>query len=66
MLHHLSGRAKAGILISVIAGMLLSALDQTIVSTAMPKILSDLKGINEISWVVAAYLIAQAVAVPKK
>lgn len=64
MLHHLSGRAKAGILISVIAGMLLSALDQTIVSTAMPKILSDLKGINEISWVVAAYLIAQAVAVP--
>ncbi len=64
MLHHLSGRAKAGILISVIAGMLLSALDQTIVSTAMPKILTDLKGFTELSWVVAAYLIAQAVAVP--
>ena len=64
MLHHLSGRAKAGILISVIAGMLLSALDQTIVSTAMPKILVDLKGFSELSWVVAAYLIAQAVAVP--
>jgi len=64
MLQHLSGRAKAGILISVIAGMLLSALDQTIVSTAMPKILADLKGFTELSWVVAAYLIAQAVAVP--
>ncbi len=64
MLQHLSGRAKAGILISVIAGMLLSALDQTIVSTAMPKILVDLKGFSELSWVVAAYLIAQAVAVP--
>ncbi len=64
MLYHLSGRAKAGILISVIAGMLLAALDQTIVSTAMPKILVDLKGFSELSWVVAAYLIAQAVAVP--
>ena len=64
MLQELSGRAKAGILISVISGMLLSALDQTIVSTAMPKILVDLKGFSELSWVVAAYLIAQAVAVP--
>lgn len=64
MLQHLSGRAKAGILISVIMGMLLSALDQTIVSTAMPSILADLKGFSELSWVVAAYLIAQAVAVP--
>ncbi|GAC1600198.1 MAG: hypothetical protein NVS3B29_00310 [Candidatus Saccharimonadales bacterium] len=44
--------------------MLLSALDQTIVSTAMPSILADLKGFSELSWVVAAYLIAQAVAVP--
>lgn len=64
MLHHLSRRAKAGILISVITGMFLSALDQTIVSTAMPKILADLQGFTELSWVVAAYLIAQAVAVP--
>jgi len=64
MLQHLSGRAKAGILISVITGMLLSALDQTIVSTAMPSILIDLKGFTELSWVIAAYLIAQAVAVP--
>lgn len=64
MLHELSRRTKIGILISVITGMLLSALDQTIVSTAMPKILVDLKGFSELSWVVAAYMIAQAVAVP--
>lgn len=64
MLHTLSRRAKIGILISVISGMFLSALDQTIVSTAMPKILADLQGFTELSWVVAAYLIAQAVAVP--
>ena len=54
MLHRLSGRAKAGILVSVIAGMLLYELDQTIVSTAMPKILVDHKGFTELSWVVAA------------
>jgi EmrB/QacA subfamily drug resistance transporter len=64
MLHHLSTRAKAGILISVIVGMFLSALDQTIVSTALPKILADLKGFTEYSWVVAAYLITQAIAAP--
>jgi EmrB/QacA subfamily drug resistance transporter len=64
LLQHLSKRAKAGILISVIAGMFLAALDQTIVGTALPKILADLKGFTEYSWVVAAYMIAQAVAAP--
>ncbi len=64
MLHQLSRRTKAGILISVITGMFLSALDQTIVGTALPKILVDLKGFTEYSWVVAGYLIAQAIAAP--
>jgi EmrB/QacA subfamily drug resistance transporter len=64
MLHELSGRAKAGILVSVMIGMFLAALDQTIVGTALPKIVADLKGLSEITWVVSAYLIAQAVSVP--
>jgi EmrB/QacA subfamily drug resistance transporter len=64
MLHELSGRAKAGVLISVMIGMFLAALDQTIVGTALPRIVADLKGLSEITWVVSAYLIAQAVAVP--
>jgi multidrug resistance protein len=64
LLHQLSGRAKAGILISIISGMFLAALDQTIVGTALPKILSELKGFTEYSWVVAAYMIAQAIAAP--
>ncbi len=64
MLHTLSKRAKAGILISVMAGMFLAALDQTIVGTALPKIVADLQGLSEITWVVSAYLIAQAVSVP--
>ena len=64
MLTELSRRSKIGILISVIVGMFLAALDQTIVGTALPKIISELHGFSEYSSVVAAYLIAQAVAVP--
>src|ERR1051325_9063433 len=44
--------------------MLLAALDQTIVSTALPKIASDFNALNELSWVVTSYLIAGAVATP--
>jgi EmrB/QacA subfamily drug resistance transporter len=64
LLQTLSKRAKIGILVSVISGMFLAALDQTIVGTALPKILSDLKGFTEYSWVVAAYMITQAIAAP--
>src|SRR5882762_2713441 len=64
MLQHLNRNAKIGILVSVMAGMFLAALDQTIVGTALPKIVADLKGLSEITWVVTAYLLAQAVSVP--
>jgi EmrB/QacA subfamily drug resistance transporter len=64
MIHTLSRPAKIGILVSVLLGMFLAALDQTIVGTALPKVVADLKGFTEYSWVVAAYLIGQAVAVP--
>jgi EmrB/QacA subfamily drug resistance transporter len=64
LLQQLSRSAKIGILVSVISGMFLAALDQTIVGTALPRILSDLKGFTEYSWVVAAYMIAQAIAAP--
>ena len=43
---------------------LLSALDQTIVATALPEIADDLKGFNNLSWVVTAYLLATTVTVP--
>ncbi|HSX00946.1 MAG TPA: MDR family MFS transporter [Candidatus Saccharimonas sp.] len=64
MLQTLSRSAKIGVLVSIISGMFLAALDQTIVGTALPHILSELKGFTEYTWVVAAYLIAQAVAAP--
>ncbi len=44
--------------------MLMAALDQTIVSTALPTIVGDLGGLKHISWVVTAYLLAQTVVTP--
>jgi EmrB/QacA subfamily drug resistance transporter len=45
-------------------GMLLAALDQTIVATALPTIVGDLGGLNHLSWVVTAYLLASTVSTP--
>ncbi|MGZ4208073.1 MAG: MDR family MFS transporter [Actinomycetota bacterium] len=45
-------------------GMLLAALDQTIVATALPTIVSDLGGVGQLSWVVTAYLLTATVSVP--
>ena len=45
--------------------MLMAALDQTIVSTALPTIVGDLGGLSHISWVVTAYLLAQTAVTPR-
>lgn len=52
------------ILISVMLGMLLSAVDQTVVGTAMPRIIADLHGLKEYAWVTTSYLLASTVMVP--
>lgn len=44
--------------------MLLGALDQTIVSTALPHIASELNGLNKIAWVATAYLLTSAIVTP--
>lgn len=44
--------------------MLLAALDQTIVSTALPQIATDLRGLDKYSWVATSYLLTSAIATP--
>jgi EmrB/QacA subfamily drug resistance transporter len=48
----------------VMLGMLLAALDQTIVATALPTIVGDLGGASHISWVVTSYLLASTAFTP--
>jgi EmrB/QacA subfamily drug resistance transporter len=57
-------QGKWAILGGVILAMLLSSLDQTIVSTAMPTIVQELHGIEHISWVFTAYMLGSTVTVP--
>ena len=52
------------ILGALMLGMVLASLDQTIVSTALPTIVGDLGGLNHLSWVVTAYLLASTVSTP--
>jgi EmrB/QacA subfamily drug resistance transporter len=52
------------VLFGLMLGMLLAALDQMIVSTALPTIVRDLHGLQHISWVVTAYLLASTVLMP--
>lgn len=58
------GRALATIFGALMLGMLLAALDQTIVSTALPTIVGDLGGLNHLSWVVTSYLLASTASTP--
>jgi EmrB/QacA subfamily drug resistance transporter len=51
-------------LAGVMLAMLLSALDQTVVGTAMPRIIADLGGFNQYTWVTSIYMITSAVTVP--
>lgn len=64
MLHHITMREKVIVLIAVLSGMFLAALDQTIVGTALPKILAEFNALEKLSWVVTAYLLASTIAVP--
>jgi len=60
-------QATKGVLVvftGLVLVMLMAALDQTIVSTALPTIVGDLGGLSHISWVVTAYLLAQTAVTP--
>src|SRR5580658_2186776 len=59
------GRRRVLVIIgALLLGMLLAALDQTIVATALPTIAGDLHGLSHLSWVVTAYLLASTASTP--
>ncbi|MET5019886.1 MFS transporter, partial [Burkholderia pseudomallei] len=62
-----AGRPAASVRLTIAAlllVLLLSALDQTIVSTALPTIVGDLGGLEKLSWVVTAFLLSSSVVLP--
>jgi EmrB/QacA subfamily drug resistance transporter len=60
----LSHRRVLFVIGALMLGMFLAALDQTVVSTALPTIVGDLHGASHLSWVVTAYLLASTVSTP--
>src|SRR5689334_8039467 len=57
----LSLRRRNLVFVAVLLGMLLAALDQTIVATALPTVVADLGGAGHQSWVVTSYLLASTI-----
>jgi EmrB/QacA subfamily drug resistance transporter len=57
-------RQRLVIFVALMLGMLLAALDATIVATALPTIVGELGGVDRISWVVTAYLLATTISTP--
>ncbi|MGW0710711.1 hypothetical protein ACWD4G_32935 [Streptomyces sp. NPDC002643] len=57
---HRFGLIYAGLM----TAMLLAALDQTIVSTALPTIVGELHGMNQMAWVTTAYVLTATIAMP--
>jgi EmrB/QacA subfamily drug resistance transporter len=60
----LSHREVLIVFSGLMLGMLLAALDQTIVSTALPTIVGDFGGLQHLSWVITAYLLTSTASVP--
>lgn len=64
MLHHISKRQKLIVMLAVMSGLLLVALDQTIVATALSSIVSEFNSYSSLGFVVTAYLLTSTVTVP--
>ncbi len=61
---YLSHKQIMVVMAGLMAGMFLAALDQSIVGVALPKITSELGGLDKLSWVVTAYLLTSTAATP--
>jgi EmrB/QacA subfamily drug resistance transporter len=60
----LSRRRIIAVMAAVMMAMLLSAVDQTVVGTALPRIIADLNGLQHYAWVGTAYLLASTASMP--
>ncbi|MGE5541124.1 MAG: MDR family MFS transporter [Bacillota bacterium] len=60
----MDSKNKYPILGGILLAMLLAAMDQTIVSTAMPQIVRELNGLEHLSWVFTAYMLASTLTTP--
>src|SRR3954465_11809953 len=57
-------RQKIIVMIAVMSGLFLVALDQTIISTALGKIVEEFNSFSSLSWVVTSYLLTSTITVP--
>lgn len=64
MLHHISKREKLIVMLAVMSGLFLVALDQTIISTALVAILGEFQSYSSLGFIVTGYLLTSTVAVP--
>ena len=64
MLYDIPLRQKIIVMIAVMSGLFLVALDQTIIATALTKIVEEFNNFSSLSWVVTAYLLTTTVMVP--
>src|SRR5205085_12072376 len=63
-IQYVQGTLLLVVMFIVLLGILLAALDQTIVGPALPKIIGDLQGFDRYSWVVTIYLLTSTISVP--
>jgi EmrB/QacA subfamily drug resistance transporter len=64
MLANIPDSRKLLVMVGVMLALFLAALDQTIVATALPRIVQEFHGLEHLSWVITAYLLASTVVVP--
>ena len=60
-MEHLKHKEKVTIMIAIIGALFFAAVNQTIVSNALPKIISDLGGLDYYSWVFTSFMLTSAI-----
>src|SRR5207248_10212981 len=61
---HLHGFALISVITALMLTLLLEALDQTVVGTALPKIIGSLQGFDRYTWAITAYTLASTTMIP--